>query len=192
MIPILNLASYLSILENCLNRRQPTKRITQMKAACIITGSTGVKGTVKFTQEAENAAVQVKAQVTGLSPGKHGFHVHTFGDMTNGCVSAGAHFNPTCVDHGGPEDSVRHVGDLGNLVANPMGQVDINGRLKQSLLFHNLFDLRNFRLTNPPQLFLPLKIHALEDDLGRGGHTLSKTTGNAGGRVACGVIGWSE
>ncbi|KAF8562689.1 hypothetical protein P879_09597 [Paragonimus westermani] len=152
-----------------------------MKAACTITGSTGVKGTVIFTQEAENSAVQVKAQVSGLSPGKHGFHVHTFGDMTNGCVSTGAHFNPTCVDHGGPEDFVRHVGDLGNLVANSMGQVN------------QTFEDRHISLTGEHSIVgRSLVIHALEDDLGRGGHTLSKTTGNAGGRVACGVIGWSE
>ncbi|KAF6772685.1 hypothetical protein AHF37_08144 [Paragonimus kellicotti] len=101
--------------------------------------------------------------------------------MTNGCVSAGAHFNPTCVDHGGPEDPVRHVGDLGNLVANSMGQAN------------QTFEDRHISLIGPHSIVgRSLVIHALEDDLGRGGHTLSKTTGNAGGRVACGVIGWSE
>jgi len=55
--------------------------------------------------------VHVKGEVTGdtLNDGKHGFHIHVFGDFTNGCVSAGSHFNPNGKEHGGPDDSVRFV-----------------------------------------------------------------------------------
>ncbi|KAF6774803.1 hypothetical protein AHF37_05709 [Paragonimus kellicotti] len=152
-----------------------------MKAVCVLTGPSDVHGTVTFHQDAGNEAVTVKAVFTGLKPGKHGFHVHAFGDTTNGCVSAGAHFNPDGVDHAGPNDPVRHVGDLGNLVADESGCVNCT------------FTDKIISLTGPNSIVgRAMVIHELEDDLGRGGHELSKTTGNAGGRLACGVIGWSE
>jgi Cu-Zn family superoxide dismutase len=53
---------------------------------CVLKGEK-VNGQVLF--EAADGAVKVTGKVMGLTPGKHGFHVHQFGDLTNGCVSAG-------------------------------------------------------------------------------------------------------
>ena len=68
----------------------------------------------------------VTGEVTGLTEGKHGFHIHQFGDYSNGCVSAGSHFNPSGKEHGGPEHGNRHAGDLGNIVAGADGKAPIN------------------------------------------------------------------
>ncbi|KAI0225630.1 Superoxide dismutase [Cu-Zn] [Lamellibrachia satsuma] len=154
-----------------------------LKAVCVMDSqSTGpVKGTITFTQEGADTLVQLKGEITGLTPGKHAFHVHEFGDNTNGCTSAGGHFNPHGKEHGGPEDENRHVGDLGNVLADENGTAVIN--IKDKML----------TLTGPLSIVgRSMVVHVGEDDLGRGGHETSKTTGNAGGRAACGVIGLTK
>lgn len=120
-------------------------------------------------------------EVKGLSPGQHGFHVHEFGDNTNGCTSAGPHFNPYKKEHGAPNAAIRHVGDLGNIEADNSGIANIN-------ITDTLISL------NGPNSIIgrTIVVHADVDDLGLGGHELSKTTGNAGARIGCGVIGFSS
>ncbi|CAD5114361.1 DgyrCDS3498 [Dimorphilus gyrociliatus] len=152
-----------------------------IKAVCVLSGTAGVKGTVSFEQAKADGPVTVTGEITGLTPGKHGFHVHEFGDNTNGCTSAGAHFNPHGKEHGAPEDEVRHVGDLGNVEADASGVAKVN--ITDSLV----------NLTGSLSVIgRTIVVHADPDDLGKGGHELSKTTGNAGARVACGVIGISK
>lgn len=89
--------------------------------------------------------------------------------------------NPHNVEHGGPDHSVRHVGDLGNVTAGADGVARIN--IKDKIISlqggHNVIGRT-------------VVVHADPDDLGLGGHELSKSTGNAGGRLACGVIGVSK
>ncbi|TVU06214.1 hypothetical protein EJB05_49415, partial [Eragrostis curvula] len=120
----------------------------------------------------------VNVCVTGLAPGLHGFHLHEFGDTTNGCISTGPHFNPNNMTHGAPEDEVRHAGDLGNIVANAEGVAEATIVDKQ------------IPLSGPNSVVgRAFVVHELEDDLGKGGHELSLSTGNAGGRLACGVVG---
>jgi len=136
----------------------------------------GVNGSIWFTQQGD--AVKVTGEISGLTPGNHGFHVHEFGDSTNGCISAGAHFNPFGKVHGGPVDTERHVGDLGNVVAGADGKAKID-------VLDKLITLSG----ECNVIGRSLVVHADPDDLGKGGHELSMTTGNAGARVACGVIG---
>ncbi|MCI4388223.1 hypothetical protein PGIGA_G00083210 [Pangasianodon gigas] len=149
-----------------------------MKAVCVLKGTGEVTGTVFFEQQDEGFPVKVTGKITGLSPGLHGFHVHAFGDNTNGCISAGPHFNPYNKTHGGPEDENRHVGDLGNVTAGPDGIANISIEDKQVSLTgrHSIIGRT-------------MVIHEKEDDLGKGNNEESLKTGNAGGRLACGVIG---
>ncbi|KAL1509356.1 hypothetical protein ABEB36_004110 [Hypothenemus hampei] len=151
-----------------------------MVRAVAVLKSETVNGTVYFSQEG-SSPVQVSGQLSGLKKGLHGFHIHEFGDNTNGCMSAGPHFNPNEQDHGGPNDDARHVGDLGNVEANAEG-----------LAKFNIID-QHISLSGPNSIIgRTVVVHADPDDLGKGGHELSKTTGNAGGRLACAVIGLAQ
>ena len=143
------------------------------RAVCVLHPTEGhhVQGTVTFTQIGDQ--VKVVADVTGLSPGLHGFHVHEYGDCTaaNG-TSAGGHFNPDHKPHGGPTDTERHVGDLGNITANAEGKAHFEWT--DGLL----------ALNGPHSIIgRGIVVHAGQDDL------KSQPSGNAGARVACGVIG---
>ncbi|KMZ60238.1 Superoxide dismutase [Cu-Zn] [Zostera marina] len=149
-----------------------------VKAVAVLTGSQGVQGTVFFDQEAENGPTVVNASLTGLKPGDHGFHIHALGDTTNGCMSTGPHFNPHGKVHGSPLDEIRHAGDLGNVTAKEDGTVNFTTTDTQIPLLGPLSIIGR-----------AVVVHAESDDLGKGGHELSLSTGNAGGRVACGVIG---
>jgi len=142
-----------------------------------------VMGYVKFTQESAEDSLIVEITLMendGIADGQHGFHIHQLGNVWGGCTSTVGHFNPLAKEHGGPEDVVRHAGDLGNIVivnnaftgtvedsvASLYGQYSIIGR--------------------------GVVLHAGTDDLGQGEGELaesSKKTGNAGSRLACGVIG---
>jgi len=141
-------------------------------------GGSGVSGVVKFTQKAANAPVKIEGTIKGLKPGQHGFHVHEYGNLSDGCKTAGAHYNPFSKVHGGPKDLERHVGDLGNVVANADGVASFSG--EDHLV----------QLTGPYSVIgRSVVVHADPDDLGKGGFPDSGTTGHAGARVACGVIG---
>ena len=135
------------------------------------TKGSNVSGVVTFTKV--DGGVMIIADVTGLTPGKHGFHIHEFGDCSAAdATSAGGHFNPHRIEHGAPDASTRHAGDFGNLEADESGRahyerVDTVISLKgaHSIIGHGVI------------------VHEKVDDL------KSQPTGNAGARVACGVIG---
>lgn len=130
-----------------------------------------VKGLVTFTQM--DKGVKVYAHLEGLAPGKHGFHIHEFGDCTAAdLTSAGGHFNPTQMSHGAPTDEMRHSGDLGNLVADDKGMATLE------------WIDPTMQLSGPNTIIgHAVIVHAKEDDL------KTQPTGNAGAREACGVIG---
>ncbi|XP_048234172.1 superoxide dismutase [Cu-Zn], chloroplastic isoform X1 [Ricinus communis] len=143
------------------------------KAVAVLKGNSNVEGVVTLTQ-GDDGPTTVNVRITGLTPGLHGFHLHEYGDTTNGCMSTGAHFNPKGLTHGSPEDEIRHAGDLGNIVANADGVAEAT-----------IVDSQ-IPLSGPNAVIgRALVVHELEDDLGKGGHELSLTTGNAGGRLAC-------
>lgn len=146
------------------------------KAICVLTATEGnnVTGTVTFTQTKNG--VLIEAHVNGLTPGKHGFHIHEFGDISSpDGKSTGGHFNPDGHDHSAPDSAKRHVGDLGNLVANKSGHAMYN-RVDKEIQIHGPHAILSRGIT----------IHAGEDDL------KSQPTGAAGARVAVGVIGLAK
>jgi len=153
--------------------------MSNVKAVCVLRGDAGVGGVITFEQSPSGGNTTIKGKITGLKAGLHGFHVHVFGDLSDGCKSAGPHFNPLGVDHAGPKDEKRHFGDLGNIRVEKDGEetvVDISDHLVSLIGEHSVIGRA-------------LVVHEKEDDLGRGGDEESKKTGNAGGRLACGVIG---
>ena len=101
-----------------------------------------------------------------------------YGDLTNGCVTAGPHWNPYKLTHAGPDDEVRHVGDMGNVKSDENG----NGLYQAEDRLVQLFG--SFSIIGRSCV-----LHAKTDDLGKGGNDESLKTGNAGARIACGVIG---
>ena len=148
-----------------------SKNVTRAVAVLAPTQGNSVQGTVWLS--AVPAGVAVKASLKGLAAGNHGFHVHEFGDCTAADgASAGGHFNPKGSPHGAPTDAARHAGDLGNIQAASDGSATLE------------WTDPAMKLDGPGGVIgHAVIIHANPDDL------KTQPTGNAGGRVACGVIG---
>jgi len=149
----------------------PLPGVQEARAALVAIGESGVSGSVTFTAASDGG--QVTGRITGLAPGQHGFHVHQYGDVsdTQDGLSAGGHFAPDGNPHGMPGDAKRHVGDLGNIQADAGGVAEL--------------DFRDpvIRLSGPHSILgRAIVVHAGVDDG-------SQPSGNAGGRVAFGVIG---
>lgn len=175
-------AALMFVLSSCGKNKggkyEPDKMMKQPDSVAITkaianlgpTKGNDVKGTVIFTKV--DGGIKIVADVEGLTPGKHGFHIHEFGDCTapDGS-SAGGHFNPDGVKHGGPNDPVRHVGDMGNLDAGKDGKAH----------YEWVDSLMTFSGTHNI-IGRSVIVHGGADDL------KSQPSGNAGPRVACGVI----
>ena len=145
----------------------PTKAIAVLNP----TKGSSVSGAVTF--EKTDKGVRVVAKISGLTSGRHGFHIHEYGDCSadNG-ISAGGHFNPGGMPHSGPMMEKRHVGDMGNLEADKDGNASLD------------YVDPMITLTGPHAVIgYGVIVHEKEDDL------KSQPTGDAGGRLACGVIG---
>ena len=162
----------LALLTNIVNA-QDMHTMSVNKAVCVLypTQGNNVSGTITFTKTEQG--VKVVADIQGLAKGKHGFHIHECGDCTDADgTSAGGHFNPMGKSHGAPMDMMRHAGDMGNIEADDSGKahldyvdttISLSG--ESSIIGHSII------------------VHKNEDDL------KTQPTGNAGARVACGVIG---
>lgn len=124
-------------------------------------------------QETEQG-LRLSGTVSGLTPGKHGFHVHEFGSCGDAGKEAGSHFNPHEAKHGYlPEDKLHaaHAGDFGNLEADSTGKASVDITLPGLKVSGNPFAVAGRALI----------IHEKEDDF-------SQPLGNAGSRVGCGLI----
>jgi Cu-Zn family superoxide dismutase len=132
-----------------------------------------IHGKATFTQEA--TGVKIVVDVEGLTPGKHGIHIHEKADLSDPkLMSAGGHFNPDGASHkhAGPTDAVRHAGDLGNIEADDKG----HGHLE---LTSDALAIEGTRGVVGHSII----IHEKEDDL-----KTQQPPGNAGGRVAGGAV----
>jgi len=145
-------------------------------AVAVIEATDGneTSGYVYFTEM--DAGVKISGRIEHLSPGKHGFHVHQFGDLrTRNGLSTGGHFNPMNQPHGAPNSTMRHVGDLGNIEANEDGVAEFT-YVDQGISLHGPNSIVGRGLI----------IHAEEDDL------QSQPTGAAGVRVGMAIIGYAN
>jgi len=129
-----------------------------------------VQGSLTFTEMA--GGLRIAAHVTGLTPGDHGFHIHQNGDCSApDASSAGDHWNPMNMQHGGPHSAERHAGDLGNLTADAQGMAH--------------FEMTDSLLTLDGENGIVGKsvvVHQSPDDL------TTQPAGGSGARLACGVI----
>jgi Cu-Zn family superoxide dismutase len=135
------------------------------------TRGSSATGTVTFTQKGN--IVVVAAKVSGLAPGMHGFHIHEKGDCTSGDgMSAGGHFNPLGKPHSYPTIVDRHAGDMPMLAADAAGNAAMTAELDVITIGSGAADVVGKAVI----------VHKDPDDF------KTQPTGNAGARVACGVI----
>ncbi|CAH0688190.1 unnamed protein product [Chilo suppressalis] len=134
-----------------------------------------VVGVVRFQQTGD--VLVADGSIDGLPPSsEHGLHIHSTGDLSEGCNSIGDHYNPLGSPHGGPQDSAdrRHAGDLGNIRVGDNGRATF--RITDRIL--KVWDI----------IGRSVAVSEKEDDLGRGSSPSSIVNGDSGKAIACGVI----
>ena len=147
-----------------------------MQAICVL-HQPKYSGYILFTEKDKYCEIEIKLK--GLPPGKRGFHIHEKGNLLDGCQSLCAHYNPKNKNHGGLNEKESHVGDLGNIEVDSKGKVEC-------ILKANHIKLRG----KYSVIGRSVVIHQKEDDCGNGNNEESLKTGNAGKRIACGIIGY--
>lgn len=134
-----------------------------------------VSGFITFYQESEKSDVQIDGIIYGASK-IHGFHIHENSVTDGNCSNVGNDYNPFNVTHGGPNDTVRHIGDLGNI--QHIGyQVNISITDKIISLYNN------YNIIGKTCV-----IHLSKDDYGRNNYNKSNDDGSSGMITACGVV----
>lgn len=156
----------------------PTRKKKFIKSICQIRGTNDnkIKGHIIFTEQTNKLKIFI--DLHDLPPGTRGFHIHKKGNLLEGCSSLCSHFNPTNKTHGNLNDHNSHAGDLGNIT------IKEDGTLKQTIYSKILRNHGKFNIIGRSVV-----IHDKEDDLGKGNNKESLKTGNAGSRIACGIIG---
>jgi superoxide dismutase, Cu-Zn family len=168
----LALSTVLSALAVAQDTHRTPETVPQ-EGVAVLTPTKGQQAQGVLLLKQTNDGVQVTGKVSGLEPGEHGFHIHEFGDLRDPeGKSAGGHFNPDGHKHGGPEDAERHAGDLGNITADAQGVAQVK-TLAKGLKLHFVIGRA-------------MVVHGKADDL------KSQPSGDAGPRVAVGVIGFAE
>lgn len=141
-------------------------------ARALVKDSQG-KDVGEITFEQTPQGVLVKGTLSNLPPGQHAFHIHETGKCdAPDFKTAGGHFNPQKKAHGILSPKGRHHGDLPNLYVGQDGRVQFDTFAQQGLTVKSLFDKDGSSVM----------VHVKEDDY----HT--DPTGDAGGRIACGVV----
>jgi Cu-Zn family superoxide dismutase len=132
-----------------------------------------VTGKATFTEKGKQVVLHL--EVEGAPPGEHAAHIHEFGDCSapDG-KSAGGHWNPTTDEHGKWGVDHFHLGDIGNMTIKPDGKGEIE-------LTTDKWSLAEGATNNPSGK--SIVVHGGVDDF------KTQPTGNAGNRIACGVIG---
>src|SRR4051794_16300080 len=126
--------------------------ITKAVAILLPTKGSKTEGRVTFTDR--DGTVHVHAEISGLAPGDHGFHIHEFGVWSEDGMASGGHYNPTHDMHAGIETTKRHVGDLGNITANANGNATLD------------LDVPDMRFRGPTSIIgRGLVVHEKADDL---------------------------
>jgi len=153
-----------------------------MIAATTLFNHPNLKGIVEFYEKGSKVVIKGNLKSNKYKNSTHGIHIHEAGDLSDNCMGACGHFNPYGKKHGGPGSSERHVGDLGNIRFDSKGVA--NFVMEDSLV--------KLRGTKANVIGRSLVIHEDPDDLGMGGHSDSLTTGHAGKRITCAIIGYSK
>lgn len=144
--------------------------LTAVADLAAATGGTA-QGRVTFIQSGDT--VDIEAHVSGAPAGSLGFHLHETGDCSAAdFTSAGGHFNPTHAAHASPTAAEHHAGDFGNIEIGPEG----SGTLQISTTMLSVAE-------GPSSVVgRAVILHQKTDDLN------TQPTGNAGARIACGVV----
>ena len=171
MKPIIAATAVAVLLTGC--QATPPEPAGPLMATAQLKPTKGSKTFGEATFEESGEYVRVIVFVQGLKPGQeHGLHIHEGADCSGDAMGAKGHFNPFDKPHGIPGTAQRHAGDLPVLKANKAGRANVN------------VDVDMISLKPGPASIIgrSLIVHADPDDY------KTQPTGNAGARIACGVI----
>lgn len=154
-----------------------TTEIGTREASATLTTADGTEvGTVTFTAD-DMGGVTVSADLHDVEgDGMHGFHIHEGTECSAPTFeSAGGHFNPESTDHACPPTTPRHAGDFGNVeITDGSGTLDADS------------DLISIEAGPNTVVGKAVILHSGEDDC------TSQPSGNAGDRLACGIVTVAE